>query len=110
MKSLPSNVIDLRPHLVARNCPPTSMASHAAYGLIRILRASGLMREIVYDVDHADDDGPLRETAWVRVSDLQQCSPSADVRIDDPSEWNFITAHQCDVDRETGSRMIEAAT
>jgi len=109
MTTLPTNLIDLRSRLIARNCPPLSMAIHVDRGAVRVLRASGLMREIEQLSQHLCDHGDMtHETSWLRVTSLKQRSPLDDLAIRDAREWNVI----CDLgrasDREAAARLLEA--
>jgi len=104
-----SNLIDLRSRLVERNCPPLSMAICADLSRVRVLRASGLMREIeLLSNPLCDSECTAHETSWVSVTSLKQCSPLDDLAILDAREWNFIRYLFRNSDREAAARLVKA--
>lgn len=83
-----TNVIDLRSAFEHRHCTPGSMASHVQYGLVAVINARGMQREIQYAFERTNVRGrsgfALSDTleigtTWVHVSELELRLPTADL-------------------------------
>jgi hypothetical protein len=101
--NVPAGVISLTDKLVQRNCPPGCVATHPEYGMVSVLAANALQREVQFTIsrqpvpipDDTPDDVLYMEeievgTTWVHVSTLEMRSPVRDLELLHPKDWSAI--------------------
>ena len=70
----------------SRNCPQGSLAHHPKFGLVQVIRANGLEREIKCET-FEDDFHPLRVYEVIHVSRLRAVDFLRDFGLAPPTQY-----------------------